>query len=258
MARRGPALVPGRPPGDPEAITPAPGETAPGETVPGTPGDSGHGDPEGISPAPGELEKVRAFVNTRDIEQGTDELTSPAALGAWLDQHGLAAGGRITRADLVLALELREALRGVLRSHAHPRRRRAAPPRAGAAVAPADGAAPLPPGGGAAAADGQEPAVPELVTLRRIAAGLPTQLQITADGRPGVTAGTVAGAGPAALAGLLLIAARAATLGTWERLKVCGADDCLWAFYDRSPTRSGSWCSMRICGSRAKSRAYRQ
>jgi predicted RNA-binding Zn ribbon-like protein len=67
-----------------------------------------------------------------------------------------------------------------------------------------------------------------------------------------------AGSGaPAALTRLVLIAAEAATLGTWDRLKVCSADDCRWAFYDRSPTRSGCWCSMQICGSRAKSRAYR-
>jgi predicted RNA-binding Zn ribbon-like protein len=51
--------------------------------------------------------------------------------------------------------------------------------------------------------------------------------------------------------------AEAATARTWPRLKVCSADDCQWAFYDRSPTRSGCWCSMQICGSRAKSRAYR-
>ena len=68
-------------------------------------------------------------------------------------------------------------------------------------------------------------------------------------------------AGPgtqAALTELLLIAAEAQTLRTWSRLKVCSADDCQWAFYDRSPTRNGCWCSMQICGSRAKSRAYRQ
>jgi len=62
----------------------------------------------------------------------------------------------------------------------------------------------------------------------------------------------------AALAELLLVAAEAQILGTWSRLKVCSAVDCQWAFYDRSPTRSGCWCSMQGCGSRAKSRAYRQ
>ena len=196
MARRGPALVPGRPTRD----------------------------PEGITPAPGELEQVRAFVNTRDIEEGADELTTPAAFGAWLDARGLSSGGQISPEDLGLAVELREALRSVLRGHA----------------------------------GHQDAAAPGVTRLRRIAASLPVQLQVGPDGSPEPVAGEAAGSGPAALARLLLIASRAATLGTWERLKVCGADDCQWAFYDRSPTRSGCWCSMRICGSRAKSRAYRQ
>jgi predicted RNA-binding Zn ribbon-like protein len=46
--------------------------------------------------------------------------------------------------------------------------------------------------------------------------------------------------------------------GTWERLKVCPADDCQWAFYDESKNRSGTWCDMAVCGNRAKVRAYRE
>jgi predicted RNA-binding Zn ribbon-like protein len=46
--------------------------------------------------------------------------------------------------------------------------------------------------------------------------------------------------------------------GTWERLKVCPAHDCLWAFYDSSRNRSGHWCSMKVCGNRAKARSYRE
>ena len=92
--------------------------------------------------------------------------------------------------------------------------------------------------------------------LRRLAAGQPTRLEVGPDGQ---VAAAAAGSGvQAGLTRLLLIAAEAATTGTWQRLKVCSADDCQWAFYDRSPTRSGCWCSMQICGSRAKSRAYRQ
>ncbi|MEW1718703.1 CGNR zinc finger domain-containing protein [Streptomyces sp. NPDC093109] len=52
------------------------------------------------------------------------------------------------------------------------------------------------------------------------------------------------------------IAAGAAD-GTWERLKACEAEDCLWAFYDRSPAGRGRWCTMSVCGARAKMRAYR-
>jgi predicted RNA-binding Zn ribbon-like protein len=45
--------------------------------------------------------------------------------------------------------------------------------------------------------------------------------------------------------------------GTWSRLKACLADTCQWAFYDQSKNRSAHWCSMAVCGNRAKARAYR-
>ncbi|MFD4789863.1 CGNR zinc finger domain-containing protein [Streptomyces sp. NPDC058459] len=45
--------------------------------------------------------------------------------------------------------------------------------------------------------------------------------------------------------------------GTWQRLKACEAPDCHWAYYDRSPAGRGRWCSMRVCGARAKMRRYR-
>jgi predicted RNA-binding Zn ribbon-like protein len=44
--------------------------------------------------------------------------------------------------------------------------------------------------------------------------------------------------------------------GTWGRLKACR--NCNWSFYDYSPNRSATWCSMQICGNRAKTRAYRR
>ena len=52
--------------------------------------------------------------------------------------------------------------------------------------------------------------------------------------------------------------ARARADGTWDRLKVCLADDCQWAYYDRSRNRSSVWCDMRVCGNRAKVRSYRE
>jgi predicted RNA-binding Zn ribbon-like protein len=44
--------------------------------------------------------------------------------------------------------------------------------------------------------------------------------------------------------------------GTWGRLKACR--NCHWSFYDYSPNRSATWCSMQLCGNRAKTRAYRR
>jgi predicted RNA-binding Zn ribbon-like protein len=180
-----------------------------------------------IGQAPGALATVQAFVNTLDIEQGTDKLDRPAALDRWLAETGLHQAG--TRgaaatgpADLRRAIELREALRGVLRSHV----------------------------------TGEQPAGPAR-SLGRIAADLAARFDVGADGQ--IRLAPAAGTGPsAALAGILLIAADATADGTWRRLKACSADDCHWAFYDRSPTRNGSWCSMQVCGSRAKSRAYRE
>ncbi|WP_437055762.1 CGNR zinc finger domain-containing protein [Streptomyces sp. enrichment culture] len=51
--------------------------------------------------------------------------------------------------------------------------------------------------------------------------------------------------------------AEALVAGTWSRLKACEAADCLWAYYDRSPAGRGRWCSMQVCGARAKMRRYR-
>lgn len=177
---------------------------------------------QSIGQAPGALATVQAFVNTRDIEQATDELTSPAALADWLLAAGLTAGRpAVTRQDLELAVELREALRSVLRAHA-----------------------------------GHETAPDTGWPLAAIASSFEVVLRVDPDGRirPAATADGVR----SGLVRLLLIATEAGTAGTWGRLKACSADDCQWAFYDRSPTRNGCWCSMQICGSRAKSRAYRQ
>ncbi|MGB6455486.1 MAG: ABATE domain-containing protein, partial [Streptosporangiaceae bacterium] len=73
-----------------------------------------------IGQAPGDLRTVQEFVNTLDIEQGSDDLATPAALDDWLRRVGLSevsAATRSSAADLTAALELREALRGVLGSH---------------------------------------------------------------------------------------------------------------------------------------------
>ncbi|MHB8244304.1 MAG: CGNR zinc finger domain-containing protein [Acidimicrobiales bacterium] len=61
-----------------------------------------------------------------------------------------------------------------------------------------------------------------------------------------------------ALAALVAIVHGAMADGTWVRLKVCQSDRCRFAFYDSSRNRSGTWCSMQVCGNRAKVRTYRQ
>ena len=150
---------------------------------------------------------------------------------------------------------MREALRDVLQAHV-PGKHRAAWGLADPIPADSTLADSTPPDSTPAdsLAD-STPADSTLAELRSVVSGLPTRLMIADDG----TLKAVPGHGPAAgLAWLMLIAAEAATSGTWDRLKVCSADDCRWAFYDRSPTRSGCWCSMAVCGSRSKSRAFRR
>jgi predicted RNA-binding Zn ribbon-like protein len=173
-----------------------------------------------IGQAPGRLRTVQAFVNTLDIEESTDELASTAGLTTWLAGAGLLDPAESEPAG-ESDLRLALDLRESLRGvlRAH----------AGHGP-PAD--------------------------MQAIAARLPVRLEASPEGR---IEPVPAGSGViAALTRLVLVAVEAEALGTWSRLKACGADDCQWAFYDRSPTRNGCWCSMQICGARAKSRAYRE
>lgn len=43
----------------------------------------------------------------------------------------------------------------------------------------------------------------------------------------------------------------------WRRLKTCGNEVCLVAFYDRSRNNSGVWHDVHVCGNAANLRAYR-
>lgn len=160
---------------------------------------------------PPEVELIRAFVNTRNVENRTDELD------AWLAQRGI----RTTVAARRRADGVREALRALLLAHN---------------AVEADVAA--------AAAVLDEAARRARLELR-FDRGRP-RLVATGDGVDGV------------LGGVLVAVAAAAAGGIWERLKACRADTCRWAFYDQARNRSRAWCSMEVCGNRAKARAYRK
>ncbi len=161
---------------------------------------------------------VRDFVNTLDLDTGEDHLDSPPALAAWLQGHDLPAGRAAARADLDAALALRESLRAALRDH-HDRPGATPPPQLDQLMA----------------------AYPLRVSLRT---GLP--------GLEPVQSGIRAG-----LACIVAAVAESHADRTWERLKVCAESTCQWAFLDTSKNHSRSWCSMQICGNRAKTRAYR-
>jgi len=88
---------------------------------------------------------------------------------------------------------------------------------------------------------------PEAVARLNDAARV-VRIELRADGV------VLAGADP--LGEVTAVALTAMIDGNWKRLKVCR--NCEWAFYDTSKNRSGSWCSMQLCGNRLKTRAYRK
>lgn len=173
-------------------------------------------------PAPGRLVLVQELVNTLDIEQDADELPDLPSLSAWLSERGLTTSDDVLHdGDLERTRAFREGLRTLLDEHADEAERTAA-------IAALDAAAPA-----------------ALLKVAFAADGAPA-LQPAQPGLDG------------ALAQLLAIIEFAACDGTWQRLKVCAEHTCRYAFYDHSRNRSGSWCSMSVCGNRAKARSYRE
>ena len=183
---------------------------------------------------------LRDFVNTYDIDADVDEFGAPADLGAWLVDHGLVpAGAHPEESDLVIAVSLREELRAAISDGGHPAGDVLAELTLRVALGPAEAApageapAVAAPGGGAQGGAGtaQDGGWPRLVPVGQ-----------------GVKAG---------LAGIAAAIIVSRTDGDWARLKVCQERSCQWAFFDTSKNRSRSWCSMRLCGNRTKTRAYR-
>ncbi|MFE1025266.1 CGNR zinc finger domain-containing protein [Streptomyces sp. NPDC058818] len=124
----------------------------------------------------------------------------------------------LTEDDVPGARELRESLRATLLAHAgHPPHRTVTP-------------------------------------LGELLAGAP--LVVTVDAGDGSAALAPARDG-SLTARVAAAVAEALVAGTWIRLKACEAGDCHWAYYDRSPAGRGRWCSMQVCGARAKMRRYR-
>jgi predicted RNA-binding Zn ribbon-like protein len=169
------------------------------------------------SEAPGELDLVRRFVNTLDIEDGTDDLRTPADARAWLDREGWHA--RIGDRDLRELVRLREALRDLVSSRG---------------------------------TDGDLDAV---AAVDAIARRHPLVVRLSSD----EVLAPSSGSAPAAFVERILGLVAAAEIdGTWDRMKACANHGCRWLFFDHSRNRSRTWCTMDLCGSQAKMRAYRR
>lgn len=176
--------------------------------------------------APGALDTIRAFVNTlhlpaTELEPRLEDVDGPEKLREWLGRHGLPVPQRATARDVRNAVEVREALRSLLRANA-----------------------------------GQEPSREAARVLNAAAERARLSLRFAADGSSRLEPREHGVDG--AIGALLAIVAGAMADGTWSRLKACRADNCRWAFYDHTRNRSGVWCDMAVCGNRAKVRAYRR
>jgi predicted RNA-binding Zn ribbon-like protein len=178
-------------------------------------------EPGGREPAPDpELHLLQRFVNTNDIEAERDEIGTPARLHEWLVAAGVVVDGGVSDEGHARAIDVREGLRAL-----------------------------------ASANNGESLDTKRLERFNAAATRLPMVAAVAPleEWRLGPASGGVDGF----LARLVATLVRAMADGSWSRVKACRSDTCRWLFFDQSRNRSGTWCSMAICGSRMKARAYR-
>jgi len=177
---------------------------------------------EVVKAAPGPLALVQAFLNTDDGIRRLDEIGSPEALTGWLRHRKLVgAGFTATAEDVQRTHEVREALRTVIRAHHLGR-------------------------------------LPEEAALRlnRETETGAIRVLFAPDGATrfeGASDGVAS-----ALAQILAAFALGQEAGLLTRFKICDNPRCGRAYYDRSRNGRGRWCSMEICGNRAKANTRRR
>jgi predicted RNA-binding Zn ribbon-like protein len=162
-----------------------------------------------------------AFVNTRDLEEGSDEIADPEGLRAWVEEQ---TGEYLPAPDEEAhgrALALRESLRAFLRAN-----------------------------------NGGEPGERELGPLHEAAGRSRYRTVFESDGRLKLVPARADLSGFEAR--LLLSIECLQAQGAWPRLKACTDAGCRWAFFDTTRNRSRTWCSMEECGNREKTRRYRE
>ncbi|CAM3338651.1 CGNR zinc finger domain-containing protein [Occultella aeris] len=170
---------------------------------------------------------IEEFINTRMADG--DAIASVPDLTSWLTARDLVPGAAtLSGADVARATSVREGLRALIA---------------------ANNADPVPSPRG----DGLSPSARD--DLAALTERLP--LIVDVDARPpGLVPRPGLPAVDSALARMLATVVLAVADGTWARLKACREPSCRWAYYDQSRNRSRSWCSMDLCGNRAKARAF--
>ncbi|HEY6731097.1 MAG TPA: CGNR zinc finger domain-containing protein [Solirubrobacterales bacterium] len=167
-----------------------------------------------------EAELLVAFVNTRDLEDGTDAIASPEQLQDWI---GAATGEDLPAPDTEghrRVVALRESLRALLRGN-----------------------------------NGVEPEVRQLAPLREAAERSRYRSSFDPEGH--LTLEPARSDLSGFEARLLLAIERIQAQGAWSRLKACTDEGCQWVFFDQTRNRSRTWCSMEECGNKEKTRRYR-
>lgn len=167
-----------------------------------------------------EADLLVAFVNTRDIEEETDAVAGLDGLRDWIETHTGEYLPEIDSRDLARVLALRESLRALLRANN---------------------------GGGVGGK--------ELTPLREAAERSRYRPTLSPAGELLLEPARADLTGFEAR--LLLAIERLQSHGAWARLKACPDETCQWAFYDATRNRSRTWCSMKECGNREKTRRYR-
>jgi len=187
------------------------------------------GQQQNPKPAPGPLVVVQDFVNTLNLERGTEELGNAEQARAWLvGRRLLHESANVTDGDFRRLIELRERLREILAAHNLGSR----PDEQGAEAAKA---------------------------LNQLARSTTLRVAFEHNGEAKLVPNSARSQGVnRAIATMLAIIFHATVEGTWRRLKACRSEGCRWVFYDNSKNRSGTWCVMEVCGSRAKMRSYRR
>ncbi len=165
------------------------------------------------------MQLVQAFVNSVDGER--DDLERPEGLRGWLLERGLLAReAAVGCADLASARDVREALRRLMLAN-----------------------------------NGADDDPGAVATLNRLARS--AQMTLRFDRNASARLESSAPGVDGALGRLLAVVFEAMIDGSWMRLKACAEQTCRWAFFDHSRNRSGTWCSMAVCGNREKAKRYR-
>lgn len=170
------------------------------------------------------------FVNTQKRKSGelVDLLEAPADVKHWAQQVGFSLAGDVNPNDLAIVKALREELKNVF----------------------------------LAIINGEKLAQDELVTVNRYLEKHGTHQQLDIDAGTGglrLIANHNTKFLSSLLANVAYEGAQLLTSSQVSNIKSCNNPECVLLFLDISRTRRRRWCSMDICGNRAKvARHYRK